>query len=69
MKSRKQTNNIPPRVLAMIVMLAIVVGGIFSLILNNWIIGPVIGIAFAGGLYFTTVYQARKKSGKSRRRA
>ncbi len=67
MTSRKKTDRPPTRVLAMVAMLAIVVGAIFSLILSNWIAGLAIGIAFAGGLYFTTVYQARRRP-KSRRR-
>ena len=68
MKSRKKTKTPPARVLTMVAMIAIMVGALFWLITASWIAGGVIGVAFAAGLYFVVIYQARNASVKGRKR-
>jgi type IV secretory pathway TrbD component len=52
----------------MIAMVAIIVAAIFSLMLGDWIIGVGMGVAFAAGLYFAVIFQARQAPRKRRRR-
>ncbi len=67
MSSRKKTNPLPARVISMIVMVAIMVGGLFGIFLSNWTAGILIGVGFAGGIYFAVIFQARRSSGRKRR--
>ena len=67
-KSRKTTKAVPTRVLTMVAMIAIMVGALFWLITGSWIAGGGIGVAFAAGLYFAVIYQARNASVKVRKR-
>jgi len=67
--SQKTSKHPPARVIVMIVMLAVMTGALFGLISGNWLVGGVIGLIFAAGVYFVVVYQARRaKVKRSRRR-
>lgn len=70
MKSRNKSSKfVPPaRVTTMLVMLAIVVGGLFFIVTTSLIAGIVIGILFALGFYGVVVVNARAAVGKRRRR-
>ena len=70
MKSRSKSSKfVPPtRVITMLVMLAIVVGGIFYIVTSSPIAGVVIGVLFALGFYAVVVVNARGAAGKRRRR-
>ncbi len=70
MKSRNDNPFLPPaRVISMIVILAILLTGIFSLMTASWIVGTALGVAFAAAFYFIVVVNARRAVGKRRRRA
>jgi|OM-RGC.v1.034856100 hypothetical protein len=69
-KSRNDNPFLPPaRVISMIVILAILLTGIFSLMTASWIVGTALGVAFAAAFYFIVVVNARRAVGKRRRRA
>lgn len=68
MKSHKASKHPPARVVTMIAMVAIIIAAIFSLMLGDWIIGVGVGAAFAAGLYFAVIFQARRAAPKRRRR-
>jgi len=68
-KSRNDNPFLPPaRVISMIVILAILLTGIFSLMTASWIVGTALGVAFAAAFYFIVVVNARRAVGKRRRR-
>jgi hypothetical protein len=65
--SRKTTKSIPANVLTMVAMIAIIVGGLFGLIVQSWLIGAGVGVGFAAAIYFVVIFQARQTSKKRRR--
>lgn len=68
-KSRKANPYLPPaRVITMLVMLASVLTVIFGLMTASWVFGAVLGLAFAGAFYLIVVVNARRETGKRRRR-
>jgi uncharacterized membrane protein YoaK (UPF0700 family) len=59
---------IPPKnVIAMIVMLALITGAIFTAILGDWIGGALVGLGLAAAIYLLIVVDARRKTKKRRR--
>ena len=51
-----------PQVLSLIIALAVIMGGIFSIMLSNLVVGMSVGLAFAGALYLVVVVNARRAS-------
>jgi uncharacterized membrane protein YoaK (UPF0700 family) len=66
-KRRKSTFIPPQNVIAMIVMLALITGAIFTAILGDWIGGAVVGLGLAAAIYLLIVVDARRKTKKRRR--
>jgi uncharacterized membrane protein YoaK (UPF0700 family) len=65
---RRNSPFIPPNnVIAMIVMLALITGAIFTAILGNWVGGALVGLALAAAIYLLIVVDARRKTKKRRR--
>lgn len=65
---RRNSPFIPPNnVIAMIVMLALITGAIFTAILGDLIGGALVGLALAAAIYFLIVVDARRKVKKRRR--
>lgn len=68
MKRRKSIFLPPANVIAMVVMLALITGAIFTAILSSWIGGAAVGLALALAVYLLIVVDARGKTKKKRRR-
>lgn len=59
--SKTQTVWLPePRILTLIVMIALVMGLVFSALLTSWVYGAAVGLVFAGGIYLFVVVNARR---------
>ena len=59
--SKTQTVWLPePRILTLIVMIALVLGLVFSALLTSWVYGAAVGLVFAGGIYLFVVVNARR---------
>lgn len=65
---RRSSPFIPPKnVIAMMVMLALITGAIFTVILASWIGGAAVGVALAAAVYLLIVVDARRKTKKRSR--
>ena len=49
-----------PRILTLIVMIALVMGLVFSALMGSWVYGGAVGLVFAGGIYLFVVVNARR---------
>ena len=49
-----------PRILTLIIMIAVVMGLVFSGLLGSWVYGGAVGLVFAGGIYLFVVVNARR---------
>lgn len=49
-----------PRILTLIVMIALVMGLVFTGLLGSWVSGGAVGLVFAGGIYLFVVVNARR---------
>ena len=49
-----------PRILTLIIMIALVMGLVFSSLLGSWVYGGAVGLMFAGGIYLFVVVNARR---------
>lgn len=59
--NKTQTVWMPePRILTLIIMIALVMGLVFSALLGSWISGGAVGLVFAGGIYLFVVVNARR---------
>ena len=59
--SKTQTVWMPePRILTLIVMIALVMGLVFTGLLGCWVSGGAVGLVFAGGIYLFVVVNARR---------
>jgi len=56
-----------PQVLSLIIALAVIMGGIFSIMLASLFAGMAVGLGFAGALYVVVVVNARRASKKLRK--
>lgn len=60
-QSKTNTVWLPePRILTLIVMIALVMGLTFAALLGSWISGMAVGLIFAGGIYLFVVVNARR---------
>jgi len=66
-KRRKSPFLPPTNVIAMMVMLALITGAIFTVILASVIGGAAVGLALAAAVYLLIVVDARAKTKKARR--
>ena len=66
-KRRKSIFLPPSNVIAMIVMLALITGAIFTAILSSLVGGAAVGLALAGAVYLLIVVDARGKTKKRKR--
>ena len=67
-RNKSQTVWLPPaRVLTMIVMLAVVMGALFSAMLGAWIPGMAVGLAFAAAFYLLVIVNARRATRRLKR--
>jgi len=59
--SKTQTVWMPePRILTLIIMIALVMGLVFTGLLGSWAYGGAVGLVFAGGIYLFVVVNARR---------
>ncbi len=59
--NKTQTVWMPePRILTLIIMIALVMGLVFSALLGSWAYGGGVGLMFAGGIYLFVVVNARR---------
>ena len=49
-----------PRILTLIIMIALVMGLVFTGLLGIWVSGGAVGLVFAGGIYLFVVVNARR---------
>lgn len=60
-QSKTNTVWLPePRILTLIVMIALVMGLVFAALLGSWFSGMAVGLVFAGGIYLFVVVNARR---------